>query len=79
MWEISLIVGTTNHFIVSYYDKNTFTVIFKKSNWVLFASSIMKNIVTLSSSRFPVQLICVTLFRSASSFCCLLKSIAVNL
>ena len=46
---------------------------------VSFASSIMKNIVASAArSRFPVKLICFT-FGSASSACCLLKSIAIVL
>ena len=40
----------------------------------------MKNIVTPSAlSRFPVKLICCIAFGSVSNFCCLLKSIAINL
>ena len=41
--------------------------------------SVMKNIVVLSSSRFPVKLICCIAFESASSACCLHKSIAIDL
>ena len=48
-----------------------------KSEMVPFASSVMKNVL-LSSSRFPVKLICCITSGSASSFCCLLKSIAIN-
>ena len=45
-----------------------------------FASSIMKNIFEPSAlSRFPVKLICCIDFGLTSSFCCLLKSIAINL
>ena len=45
-----------------------------------FASSIMKNIVEPSAlSRFPVKYICYIAFGSASSFCCLFKSIAIHL
>ena len=47
---------------------------------LFFGSSIMKNSVEPSSlARFPVNLICCIAFGSASSFCCLLKSIATNL
>ena len=45
-----------------------------------FASSIMKTIVVFpATSRFPVRLICCIAFGSASSACCLLKSIAIIL
>ena len=45
-----------------------------------FASSIMKNVVVSPGwSKFSVKLICCIAFRSASSACCLLKSIAINL
>ena len=44
---------------------------------VSLASSV--NIATLSSSRFPVKLSFSIAFGSGSSFCCLLKSIAINL
>ena len=37
------------------------------------------NYVLQSQSRFPVKLICCNAFGSASSICCLLKSIAVSL
>ena len=40
----------------------------------------MKNIVKpFAQSRCPVKLICSIAFGSASSFCCLLKSVAINL
>ena len=56
------------------------TVPFEKSKTVLFASSVMKYIVAPSAlSRFPVNLICYFAFRSASSFCFLLKPITINL
>ena len=59
---------------------NTFTVPCEKSKMVSFASSIMKNIVApAAQSRFPVKLICCIAFGSASSACCLLKSIAIIL
>ena len=59
---------------------NTLTFPCEKSKMVSFNSSIMKNIVVFSSqSRFPVKLICSIAFQSASSACCLLKSIAINL
>ena len=52
---------------------------FEKFRMVYFYSSIMRNIVALSSRRFPVKLTCFIDFGPASSFCCLLKSTAVNL
>ena len=59
---------------------NTFTVPFEKSKMVSFASSIMKNIVALSSrSRFPVKLICFLALGSASNAYCLLNSAAIIL
>ena len=62
------------------WNHNTLTVPFEKSKTVSFASSIMKNIVESPTlSKFPVKLICWIAFGSASSFCCLLKSIAVHL
>ena len=39
----------------------------------------MKKIVALCSFKFPVKIICRIAFGSASSFGCLLKSIAINL
>ena len=52
----------------------------EKSKMVSFASSIMKNIVVISShSRFQVRLICCIAFSSAPSACCLLKPIAIIL
>ena len=40
----------------------------------------MKNIVEPSAlSRFPVKLICCIAFGPASSFYCLLKSVAISL
>ena len=59
---------------------NTFTVPFDKSKTVSFASSIIKNIVACPpQSIFPVKLICCIAFRSTSSSCCLLVSIAIIL
>ena len=59
---------------------NTVTVPYEKSKMVYFASSVMKNtVVSPARSRFHVKLICCVAFRSASSACCLLKSIAVIL
>ena len=52
------------------------------SEIVSFASSIMKRIVVFafhSQARFPIKLICCITFGSASSACCLLKSIAIIL
>ena len=52
----------------------------EKIHLVSFASSIIKNIVALfAQSRYPVKLICCIAFRSASSACCLLESIATTL
>ena len=75
-WVISyiniILNGKKNH--------NTLTVPFEKSQTVSFANSIMKNIVEPSAlSRFPVKLICCIAFGPASSFYCLLKSVAINL
>ena len=59
---------------------NTFAVHCKKSEMASFASSIMKSIVVFPGlSIFPVKLICCIAFGSASSSCCLLKSIAIVL
>ena len=55
-----------------------FTVPSEKSKNFSFPSSIIKNIAAWFS-RFPVKLICSIAFGSASSACCLLKSIATNL
>ena len=55
---------------------------FEKSKMISFASSIMKNIfvfLSLSGARFPEKLICYFAFRSASSSCCFVKSIAIML
>ena len=52
----------------------------EKSNLISFASSIMKNIVVSafpSQARFPVKLYFCIPFGSASSACCLLKSVAI--
>ena len=61
---------------------NTFVVPFEISYLVSLASSIMETIVEFVSpfrARFPVKLISCIAVRSASSACCLLKSIAVIL
>ena len=58
---------------------HTFPVPCKKPNIIYFASSIMKSIVVFSACfKFPINLICCIAFESASSTCCLLKSIAIN-
>ena len=54
-------------------------VLFEKFKIVSSASSIVKNIVTLSSSRFPVKLIHCIAFASASRFRYFAKSILINL
>ena len=59
---------------------NTLRVPCEKSKMLFFASSIMRNIVVSpSQSRVAVKLICCIAFESASSACCLLKSIAIIL
>ena len=59
---------------------NAFTVPCEKSKMVKFASSVMKNIVAPSVRfRFSVKLVYYIAFGSASSACCLLKSIAMIL
>ena len=71
--------------ILHWYDKakqiyNTLRVPCEKYKMVSFTSSIMTNIVLFpSQSRLPVKLICCIAFRSASSYCCLLKSIVIIL
>ena len=52
---------------------------FEKYETVSFASSIMKNIVEFSCSRFAVNVICLIAPGSASCSCFLFKSIANNL
>ena len=57
---------------------NTFTVLCEKSKMVSFTFPIMKNInLLLLPFRFSVKLICCIAFGSASSACCLRKSIAI--
>ena len=65
----------------SYDDiRNTLTVPCDKSKMISFTSSIMKNInLSLLPSRFRVKLVCYIAFGSASSACCLLKSISIIL
>ena len=59
---------------------NTSTVLWEKSQIVSFISSVLKNIFVFPSrSRFLVKLISCIAFGWASSACCLLKSIAINL
>ena len=59
---------------------NPLAVACEKSKMVSFASSIMKNIIVFpSQSRFAVKLIYCIGFGSATSACCLLKSIAITL
>ena len=59
---------------------NTLTVPFEKSKIVSFTSLIIKNIAAPSAlARFPAKLICFIAFKSASNFCCLLKSFTINL
>ena len=59
---------------------NTLKVPREKSETVSFTFSMMKKIFAHSARfRFPVKLICCIAFRSASSACCLHKSIAINL
>ena len=57
---------------------NPFGVPSENSKTVSFASSIMGNIAALFS-RFSVKLICYIAVGSASSACCLLKSIVIIL
>ena len=68
--------------VAKLYDDiyNILTVPCEKSKTVSFTSSVMKNIVVSSfpsQARSPVKLICCIAFRSASSACCLLKSISI--
>ena len=67
----------------SYGDvHNTLTVPCGKPKMVSFVSSIMKNIVAFTfqpRTRFPVKLTYCAAFGSASSSCCVLKSIAIIL
>ena len=59
---------------------DTFTATCEKSKMVWFAASMMKNIVCPSArSKFFVKLIYCNAFWSASSACCLLKSIVIIL
>ena len=59
---------------------NTFTLPCEKSKIFSIASSIIKNFnILLLPLRFPVILIWFITFGSASSACCLLKSIAILL
>ena len=52
----------------------------KKSRKVFFASSIMKNSTLLFAPlTFPVKLVCCIASWSASSACCILKSIVIIL
>ena len=52
----------------------------KNLKWLLFASSIMKNIVVFPvRSRFPVKLIFSIVLGSGCSACYLLESIAIKL
>ena len=52
----------------------------EKSKIVSFNPLIIKNTAgPLAQSRFPVKVICCIAFGSASSACCLLKSIAMIL
>ena len=60
-------------------NHNDLTVPFEKTKTLSFASSIMKHCWTFALSRFPVKLICCIAFVLACSFCCLLKSIPINL
>ena len=62
------------------YIHSTPTLPCEKSKMVIFGFSIMKSIAAPSfRSRFPVTLIYCNAIKSASSACCLLNSIAVNL
>ena len=73
-----------SHFLYQYHIKtkenhDTLTVP-EKSKTVSFAYSTLKSIAEPSALyKFPVKLICCIAFASASSFCCLLKSVAINL
>ena len=64
--------------VVPFLILHTFTVPCEISKTVSLAFSIVKNIIACCS-RFPVKLICYIAFRSESSACCLLKSIAIIL
>ena len=69
------------HYIKVKEIHNTFTVSCEISKLVSFASLIMKNAVIFPTgfrAGFPINSICGIVFGSASSFCCLLKSIAIN-
>ena len=70
------------HAVAKSYDNihNTLTDPCGISKFVSFTSSVMKNInLLLLSLRFPGKLICYIAFGSASSACCLFKSIAMFL
>ena len=55
------------------------TVPCQQSRVVSFTSSIIKKTVAASARlRFPAELVICIAFRSASSACCILKSIATN-
>ena len=58
---------------------NTFRVPYEKSEMVYFTSSVNKNIAIFAYPWFPVKLISCITFGSASSACCLLKSIDIML
>ena len=57
---------------------NTHTVPCEKSIIVFFVSSLMKNITDFFS-KLSIKFICFIAFGSASSACCLLKSVAIGL
>ena len=62
------------------WNHNTLTFPFGKPKTVSFASSVMKNVAAPSAlSRSQVKLLCCIAFGSASNFCCLLKSITIDL
>ena len=61
------------YYVKTKWNYNTLTVPCEKFEMVSFASSIIKNIVVLQ-----LQICCIA-FGSASSACCLFKSIAIIL
>ena len=60
------------------WNYNALTVSFEKFKKISFASSIMKNIVAFWSI-FQAKLVCCIAFGTVSIFCCLLKSVTINL
>ena len=76
MADYNLLIFELENFTFTLLNESFLLILYQSK--ISFASLRMKNIVFPACSRFPVKLIYCTAFGSASSVCCLLKSIPIT-